>query len=1120
MAATMEFDDLLARVLDLLRRDGRVSYRALKVRFRLDDDVLAALKDEIIDAKRLAIDEGGKLIVWKANAASPVTETPETPAAARDERRQLTVLFCDLAGSTALSSRLDPEDFREVVRAYQASCAEVVGRFEGHVAQYLGDGLLVYHGYPQAHEDDPQRAVRAGLGIVQAIGALNATLASRYGVRIAVRLGIHTGPVVVGEMGTGGHREHLALGETPNLAAKIQGLAAPDTLAISDATYRLTEGYFVCEDLGHHVFQPDSPALHLRRVVAESEARSRWEVAVAVGLKPLVGRDDELHLLERCWERSSDGNGQVVLLRGEAGIGKSRLVEALHDRATRTPHTPLRFRCSPYATHSAFHPLIDALERSLEWRRDDTPADKLAKLERMLGAARLPLAEVVPLFAALLSLPLPGERVTPHRLAPEERQQTQEALVTWLLAETEQRPVLAVWEDLHWADPSTLELLDLVVAQAPAARMLTLLTARLEFASRWSSSSALTHITLSRLAQPHVEQMTAHITKGKSLPPEVMRQVVAKTDGVPLFVEELLKMILESPLLREEADRYVLAGPLPPLAIPATLQDSLMARLDRLSSAREVAQLCAVLGREFTYELVRAVTDLDDAALRQALDQLSAAELIHQRGRGPRASYVFKHALIQDIAYASQVKSTQQWHHQRIAQVLIERFADVVEAQPELLAYHYTAAGLVEQAIPYWRRAGERAAARSGNVEAVGHLSKALGLLATLPETDERARQELELQLALGSPLMIVKGQAAPEVERVYGRARELAERLEDRPRHFAALTGLARFAISAGRLGAAREVAGQALALAEQLADPVLRWQSHLTFGSTGFYLGQIESARSHLEQGLALHAPQEPRFQAIVASGHPQVLGLSQLALTLWLLGYPDQALSRSVEALAVTRRSPHPYTLARALYYAGSLYRRRREPAPARECAEALIALAREHGFTRWLGFGLVTLGSVLIEQGATREGLAELRHGVEIYQTVRDEVGVPGLLATLAEGYLRTDDAIAGLPVVGEALEVAGRTREAHWDAELHRLRGELLLPKLEEAEACFERALTIARHQRARSLELRGALSMHRLRARQGRAADGRRELAPVYGSFTEGFETGDLKEAKAVLDGP
>ena len=1114
----MDFDNLLMQVVDLLRREGRVSYRALKVRFQFDDDVLEALKDEIIDAKRLAVDEKGKLLVWTATgAAAPVREIP--PQAAREERRQLTVLFCDLVGSTALASRLGPEDFREVVRAYQASCSQVVQRFEGHVAQYLGDGLLVYHGYPQAHEDDAQRAVRAGLGIVEAIGALNTTLEARYAVRIAVRIGIHTGPVIVGEMGEGAHREQLALGEAPNIAAKIQALTAADTVAISEVTYRLTEGYFVCEDLGDRAFQAGVPPLRLHRVLNESEARSRWEIALTVGLQPMVDREQELKLLERCWERSRDGLGQVVLLRGEAGIGKSRLVEAMRDHAGREAYTLLGFRCSPYAMHSAFHPVIEAMQRSLEWRRDDTPADRLAKLERMLDVAQLPLPEVVPLFAALLTLPMPDTRYPRRRLAPAElKQQTVEALVTWLLAETEQRPVFAVWEDLHWADPSTLELLDLLIAQAPAVRALTLLTARLEFQSRWPSSSALTHITLSRLGQPHVEEMTAHLTKGKSLPPEVLRQVVAKTDGVPLFVEELLKMILESRLLRETADGYVLVGPLPPLAIPATLRDSLMARLDRLSSAREVAQVCAVLGREFSYELIHAVAQMDDATLQGALRQLTAAELIHQRGRPPRARYVFKHALIQEIAYESLLESTQQQHHQRIAQVLAERFSDVVESQPELLAYHYTAAGLTEQAIPFWRRAGERAAARSGNAEAIGHLGKGLQLLATLPETPERMQQELELQLALGSPMMIVKSQAAPEVEPVYRRAHELAERLGDRARGFAALMGLARFAISAGRLGAAREVAEQALALADQLDDPVLRWQSHLTLGSTGFYVGHLESARSHLEQGLALHRPDESRFQTFITAGHPQVLGLSQLANTLWLLGYPDQALQRNVEALAVTRRSPHPYTLARALYYAGLLYRRRREPAAAQECAEKVIALSREHGFTRWLGRGFVILGWALVEQGAAEEGLTKLRRGIDVCHSVADEVGIPGLLAALAEGYARIGDALAGLPVVTEALTVAGRTREASWDAELVRLRGEMLLPKLEEAEPCFDQALVIARGQRARSLELRAALSMSRLRALQGRPADGRRQLTDAYRWFTEGFDTGDLQDAKAVLD--
>lgn len=1115
---TMDFDNLLTQVLDLLRREGRVSYRALKVRFQLDDNVLEALKDEIIDAKRLAVDEKGKLLVWAATgAATPVMEI--RPSATREERRQLTVLFCDLVGSTALASRLGPESFRELVRAYQASCAEVVQRFEGHVAQYLGDGLLVYHGYPQAHEDDAQRAVHAGLGIVEAIGALNTTLEARYAVRIAVRVGIHTGPVIVGEIGEGSHREQLALGETPNIAAKIQAVTAANTVAISEVTYRLTEGYFVCEDLGDHAFQAGVPPLRLRRVLDESEARSRWEIALTAGLQPMVDRDEELKLLERCWERSRDGLGQVVLLTGEAGIGKSRLVEAEREHVGREAYTLHSFRCSPYATHSAFHPVIEAMQRSLEWRRGDNAADRLAKLERMLEVAQLPLPEAVPLFAALLTLPIPDDRYPRRSLVPAERkQQTLEALVSWLLAETEQRPVLAVWEDLHWADPSTLELLDLLIAQTPAARMLTLLTARLEFQSRWPSSSALTHITLTRLAQSHVEEMTAHLTKGKSLPSEVLRQVVAKTDGVPLFVEELLKMILESRLLQEKADGYVLVGPLPPLAIPTTLRDSLMARLDRLSGAREVVQLCAVLGREFSYELIHAVAQMDDATLQAALRQLTTAGLIHQRGRPPRARYVFKHALIQDIAYETMLESKLQQHHHRIAQVLAERFSDVVESQPELLAYHYTAAGLTEQAIPWWRRAGERAAARSGNAEAIVHLGKGLQLLATLPETAERMRQELKLQLALGSPLMIVKSQAAPEVERVYRRAHELAERLGDRARGFAARMGLARFAISAGQLDAARQMAGQALALADQIDDPVLRWQSHLTLGSTAFYVGQLESARSHLEQGLALHRPDEGGFQTFITAGHPQVLGLSQLANTLWLLGYPDQALRRSVEALAVTRRSPHPYTLARALYYAGLLYRRRREPAAARECAEEQIALSREHGFTRWLGRGLVILGWALGEEGAGQEGVTELRHGIDVCHSVADEVGIPGLLAALAEGYTRIGDALAGLPVVTEALTVAGRTHEASWDAELVRLRGEMLLPNLDEAEPSFDQALAIARSQRARSLELRAALSMYRLRASQGRPTEGRRHLADVYGWFTEGFDTGDLQDAKAVLD--
>jgi hypothetical protein len=602
---------------------------------------------------------------------------------------------------------------REVVRAYQAICAEVIQHFNGYIAQYLGDGLLVYFGYPQAHEDDAQRAVRTGLGIVEAMDILNRRLGQEKGVHLAVRVGIHTGLVVVGEMGGGGRQERLALGDTPNIAARLQGLGVPDTVVISAVTQRLVQGYFTCHDLGAQPLKGVATPLQVYQVVRETEMQQRFDVAAARGLTPLVGREHEVGILQERWAQVQAGRGHIVMLSGEAGIGKSRLVQVVKDEVIGAGALRIEYRCSPSHQHSALYPVIARLERMLAWHQDDMPDDKLRKLEEALQPYPLPLAEVVPLLAALLSVPLPADRYPPLTLTPQrQKQKTLEALLTWLLVLTEQQPVLFVVEDLHWIDPSTLEFLSLLVEQGPTARLLTLLTCRPEFQSPWGLRTHLTPIALQRLPQPQVETMITRVTGGKALPPTVFQHVVAKTDGVPLFVEELTKTVLESGLLQETEGHYELTGPLPPLAIPATLHDSLMARLDRLATVKTVAQLGAVLGRTFSYEVLQAVTPLDEVPLQQALARLVDAELLYQRGVPPQATYLFKHALIQETAYQSLLKSSRQQYHQQIAQVLETRFPAAVATQPELVAQHYTAAGCVEQAVVYWQQAGERAVAR------------------------------------------------------------------------------------------------------------------------------------------------------------------------------------------------------------------------------------------------------------------------------------------------------------------------------------------------------------------------------------------------------------------------
>ncbi|HXG20801.1 MAG TPA: adenylate/guanylate cyclase domain-containing protein, partial [Methylomirabilota bacterium] len=730
------------------------------------------------------------------------------------ERRQLTVMFCDLVGSTALSEQLDPEELRDVVRNYQALCAEVIDRYEGHIAQYLGDGLLVYFGYPMAHEDDAARAVRSGLEIVQALRSqvLSPLKGTGQGEGkqlrqwqdtphpsplprrergLQVRIGIHTGQVVVGEIGGGSKREHLALGDTPNIAARLQGLAEPDTVVLSAATQRLVARLFICQDLGFHTLKGASTPTQVYQVIRESGAHDRFEAEVSAGLTPLTGREEELALLWRRWEQAKEGEGQVVLVSGEPGIGKSRLLREFHERVRREGVTPIEFHCSPYHQNSAFYPIVTCLQRVLQSNRDDAPEEKLRKLEVEVRRA-LPLQpDTIPLLASLLSLPHPAG-ASPLNLSPQrQKQKTQEALVAWLLKEAEHQAVLCSWEDLHWADPSTLEFLHLLIAQAPTARLCLLLTCRPEFTAPWGACSHLSHLTVSRLGRSQAARMVANVAEGQQLPEEIMRQIIAKTDGVPLFVEELTKSVMESL-------RAMQAPPLQ-LTIPATLHDSLMARLDRLDTAKEVAQLGAVMGREFSYELLHALSPLPAEALQQALHRLLEAELIYQHGLTPQARYIFKHALIQDAAYQSLLKSTRQQYHRQIAQVLEDRFAEINENQPELLAHHYTEAGLVERALPYWRQAGEQASQRSAHVEAVAHFTQGLEALKALPATPERVHQELALQLALRDALVVVHGYTAPEVEKTVLRARKLCQQLRETPQLFPVLFRLWGFYINRG---------------------------------------------------------------------------------------------------------------------------------------------------------------------------------------------------------------------------------------------------------------------------------------------------------------------------------
>jgi len=981
----------------------------------------------------------------------------------------------------------------------------------------------VYFGYPQAHEDDAQRAVRAGLGILDAMEDLKKELQQTRGIQLALRVGIHTGLVVVGEMGGAGRQEQLALGETPNIAARIQGLAASNTVAISEATYRLIQGYFECQDLGAQTLRGVAEPLHVYRVLQASGARGRLDVAETRGLTPLVGREQEVGLLLERWEQAKAGQGQVVLLTGDAGIGKSRLVQMLKDHVASESHVRWECRSSEYSQNTALFPLVDLFQRLLQFHAEDTPDEKLGKLEHALRQYRLPLEESVQLFAPLLSMPLPEHHYPPLNLSPQrQRQKTLEALVAILLEHAERQPVLFILEDLHWTDPTTLELLNLLIDQTPTASLLVLLTCRPHFQPAWHHRSYLTEITVNRLARNQIERMTTHVAGGKTLPPEVMQQLIQRTDGVPLFVEEMTKAMLESGHLKAVDDHYELTGSLSTFAIPASLQDSLMARLDRLVTAKGIAQIGATIGRQFSYLLLQAVSQLDALTLQRELGRLVEAELVYQRGLLPQAAYTFKHALIQDTAYQSLLKSTKQGYHQRIAQVLEFQFPETVEAQPELLAHHYTEAGLYEQAGRYWQRAGENAIQRSAHVEAIAHLRQGLALLQMLPDTPQRLQREVDIHLALGAALIATKGTAAPEVGETYTRARQLCQHLEEPQQLFPVLRGLHIYYHVRAELQAAHTLGDQLLALAEQVQDPGMLLVAYHSLGTTLYNLGAVASAQTLFAQGIALYAPQQHRASALLYGEDTGVICHGFSAHTLWYLGYPDQGLTRSHEAVTLAQQSAHPYSLSFVLSFAAILHQFRREERLTQERAEVALSVAKEQGFPLWVAIGSLLRGWTLAQQGEAQEGVEQLTQGLIAHRATGAEIFRPYYLALLAEASGMQGEPEEGLAWLTEALMLVDTTGERWYAPELYRLKGALLLryssDNQAEAENCFHQAMAIAQNQQAKSLELRAAINLARLWQQQGKHQEAHDLLAPVYGWFTEGFDTPDLQDAKMLLD--
>jgi predicted ATPase/class 3 adenylate cyclase len=1168
----MSFFDYVTLVGMLLQREGRLTYRALQREFGFDAAYLDRLRRELI-FRRIARDEQGEGLVWtgvmplaepptprpsaKLSSAAPalpplhlaaatpptdpiqaampadspavplpdeaITDPVSTLNRPKAERRQLTVMFCNFVGSAALARQLDLEDLRAVVQSYQEAASEAIRHYQGYIAQYLGDGLMVYFGYPTAHENDVQRAVHTGLEIVSIIVALNTRLEDGYQTQLAVRIGIHTGPVVVGQMGGGAWHEQLALGETPNIAARLQGLAAPNTVIISNVTARLVGTSFVLESLGLQALRGVADPMQVWRVDRAYDSADADEAVVDNGGLQLVGRDEEIGLLRRRWEQSKEGLGQVVLVTGEAGIGKSCLLNVIRTHVAREGFPRVTLRCSPYHQHSALYPVIEQIYAGLKIERDAPPEVQLTKLEQGLQRYRFASGEVISLFAQLLSIPLPEGRYPPLTgTSQQQRQRTLDTLVAWQLEEAERQQLLVLWEDLHWADPSTLDFLGLLMDQAPTVALLSVLTFRPEFVPPWPMRSHMTSITLNRLERSQVEALLTHLTVGKRLPSEVVQHIVTKTDGVPLYVEELTKTVLESDILQEEADRYTLRGLLSDVTIPATLHDSLMARLDRFPAVREVAQLGAVIGREFSYEMLWALAELAkvaEATLRDGLAKLVATELLYQRGRPPRAKYVFKHALIRDAAYQSLLRRTRQEYHEQVAELWRTHFPELVEAEPEVVAHHFTEAGCVESALTFWHRAGQRAIERSANLEAIGHLSRGLDVLDAMADPSAYIEQELRLQTTLGPALMAAKGYGAAEVERSYVRARELCEQIGETRQLFQVMLGLWNVYLVRAELKQARDLAEQCLSLGQRLQDPARLHQAYYALGNTLFHSGEFSAACDYLKRSMALYEPQRQHAHAVQNTG---VVCLSYLAWTLWYLGYPEQALQKNREALNLAEELTHPYSLAFALNFSAWLHQFRRDREAAHNEIRAAIAVSKQQAFPLWLAMATPLEGWALVEEGQSEKGFAQLRQGMADFRATGAAVFWPNILALLAESHAKVGQAETGLSVLEEALTATRQNGECVYEAALHRLKGELWLqqvvPDEQQAETCFHKALAVARLQQAKALELRAAMSLSRLWYLQGKCEDAHDLLAPVYDWFTEGFDMADLLEAKALLD--
>lgn len=1093
---------------------GLAHYADLFVKNDIDWEILPELTEHDLEKLGVSLGHRKKLIkAIQASCTAPqsspqyVENGPTTTATAGAERRHLTVLLCDLVGSTSLSTRLDPEDLRRILFEFQRCCDSAIRRYDGHIARLMGDGVLAYFGFPIAHEDDAERAVRAALEMVESVSALAIPIAKR----LEVHIGIASGLVVVGDLiGEGPAREFALVGDAPNLAARLQALAEPGQILIAPRTRLLLGGLFEFADLGDHDLKGFERPIHVWRVLAPGSASSRFEARTSFELTPLIGRQAELRLLQKQYGKAKRGKGQIVLISGEPGIGKSRLILALRTRLAEERYGFMPFQCSSYHTSSALHPIIQYLEHAAGITRDSTPAVKLDRLEDLVSQTTEQTKSIVPLLAALLSIPT-GDRYPRRELTPEQlKNQTFSALIALLQASAERQPAILVFEDVHWADPTSLELLERIRDNVKNWRMLAILLHRPNLTLPWAEQPHVASLTVNRLDRVQVSSMVQSLAKDKALPRTAIDQILAKTDGVPLFVEEITKAVLESAV---GGPNEGVSGTQPTLLVPDTLHDSLMARLDQLAPVKTVAQIAAVIGRDFSFELLKATAPFSEGDVQAAIDRLLASGLVFQSGHVGGQSFSFKHALLRDEAYASILHDQRRRLHGRIAEVLCRDFPEIAATAPEIVAQHYAEAGKAKLAIDYWIEAARQASARSAFVEASTHLQMALKRLVDLPADAERDSLELQLQQSLGNAFAAAKGFAAAETAEAYKRALELCSSAKSSAQRFAALNGIIAFHITRGDFEQSRSLAEDLLTLAHQQDDPMLKLTGHRALGQALFLIGELAPAREHLSNSLKLYD----------AARHGSLAPLfcqTYLALASTLLGEIDRGLAFGQDAVHLAEQLRHPHSLCNALAFLAGAHVLRGDPEAAYPVAERTVVLASEYAFPLWLAGGRMLRGWASCNLRNVEEGLSELRKSVRALEATGALIWVQFARYLLAQAFAEAEQLTDATKLVDQALLTVAATSGRWYEAELHRLKGDLLVRtdgSPAAAEVCYERAIAVAARQGARLWQLRASNALAGLWCTQGKIPEVQALLAPLTASFDEKIMIPDLQRTKALL---